>query len=146
MIDAAGKVVSGFASDSNGLKFGFVGENATVFLHALETMGKTKVLASPRIFVLNKQPASIHIGDKLGYKNNVTTQTSTSQNVQFWMSAPNFRSSRSSIPTAIFAWRSTPTQHGPYRRRRRATNQHDGDDQQRDCSQRQDDCHRRSDR
>jgi general secretion pathway protein D len=83
VIDSAGKVVSGFASDSNGLKFGFVGESATGFVKALESMGETKVLAAPRIFVVNKQSAQIHLGDCLGYKSDVTTQTNTSQNVNF---------------------------------------------------------------
>ena len=83
VITTAGKVAGGFANASNGLKFGFVGDDATGFVHALESMSQTTVLAAPRITVLNKQQASIHLGDTLGYKNDVTTQTSTSQNVQF---------------------------------------------------------------
>jgi general secretion pathway protein D len=49
----------------------------------LETYGDTKVLASPRILVLNKQHAEIQVGDNLGYKTVTQTQTSTVQTVQF---------------------------------------------------------------
>ncbi len=80
---AAGALSSGFATDSYGLKFGFVGNKSTAFIKALEGRGETKILASPRIMVLNKQRAEIHLGQNLGYQDQTTTQTSTSAETKF---------------------------------------------------------------
>jgi nucleoid-associated protein YgaU len=91
VLTAAGKIVAGsppdpngFASATNGIKFGFVSNNTTGFIRALETVGSTKILASPRILVLNKQRAEIQLGARLGFRG-VTSQnfTSTVQAVQF---------------------------------------------------------------
>ena len=78
-----GAVANGFGTASNGIKFGWVGGNTTGFVKALEGYGETKVLASPRILVLNKQRAEIHLGDQLGYTTSTQTQTSTTQTVNF---------------------------------------------------------------
>lgn len=87
VLTAGGKLVgtaaSGFAEDANGVKFGFVGGNTTGFIRALESVGETKVLACPRLLVLNKQKAEIQLGDRLGYQTASQTQTSTVQQVQF---------------------------------------------------------------
>jgi type II secretory pathway component GspD/PulD (secretin) len=91
VLTAAGKIMAstppdptGFASADNGVKFGFVSNNTTGFIRALETMGSTKILASPRVLVLNKQRAEIQLGARLGFRG-VTSQnfTSTVQAVQF---------------------------------------------------------------
>jgi len=87
VITSAGKLAgttgAGFAQDANGLKFGFVANNTTGFLRALETLGDTKVLACPRLLVVNKQRAEIQLGDRLGYKTITQTQTSTVEKVEF---------------------------------------------------------------
>lgn len=66
-----------------GLKIGFLDSNLGAFLNALETMGDTNVIATPRVMVLNKQRAEILIGEKLGYVNTTMTETSSSQSVEF---------------------------------------------------------------
>lgn len=78
-----GNSLSGTAEAVPGLKFGFVDKSTTGFLRALETVGETKVLACPRLLVLNKQRAELHLGDKLGYATTTQTQTSTVQTIQF---------------------------------------------------------------
>jgi general secretion pathway protein D len=83
VLAAGGKLATGFATPTNGLKFGFVANNTTGFLSALETLGETKVLASPRLLVVNKQRAELQLGDRLGYQTATQTQTSTVQQVQF---------------------------------------------------------------
>ena len=87
VITSAGKLAggtgTGFAEDVNGLKFGFVANNTTGFVKALETLGETKVLACPRLLVMNKQRAEIQLGDCLGYKTITQTQTSTVEKVEF---------------------------------------------------------------
>jgi type IV pilus secretin PilQ/predicted competence protein len=71
------------ASANGGISFGFIGGSVSGFVQALETLGKTNVLASPRVLVLNKQRAEIQLGDRLGYRTLVTNLTSTVQQIQF---------------------------------------------------------------
>ncbi|MGA7699437.1 MAG: type II and III secretion system protein, partial [Thermoguttaceae bacterium] len=82
VVTTAGQVVTGFAVPENGLKFGFVGQNGTAFVRALESKADTKVLAAPRLLVLNKQSAEVQLGAQLGFQNQTTTQTSTSATFQ----------------------------------------------------------------
>lgn len=79
----AGSGSSGFADSTHGLKFGFVDNNLTGFIRALENIGETNVLASPRLLVLNKQRAELQLGDRLGFQTLTQTQTSTIQKVEF---------------------------------------------------------------
>ena len=91
VLTAAGKIASSatpgpndFASPSNGIKYGFISNNITGFVQALETVGSTKILASPRILVLNKQRAEIQLGSRLGFRSSVTQNIiGTTQQVQF---------------------------------------------------------------
>ncbi|MDB5336883.1 MAG: xpsD [Planctomycetaceae bacterium] len=79
----AGDSASGFAQNSQGIKFGFVDNNLTGFIRALEQIGETDILASPRLLVLNKQRAELQLGDRLGFRTLTQTQTSTVQKVEF---------------------------------------------------------------
>jgi type II secretory pathway component GspD/PulD (secretin) len=87
ILTAGGKLngtsTTGFAADTHGLKFGFVDKDVTGFIRALETVGKTKVLACPRILVLNKQRAELIIGDKIGYKTLTVTETASVEKIEF---------------------------------------------------------------
>src|SRR5439155_24925787 len=49
----------------------------------IETIGKVEVLATPRLLVLNKQPAELQLGDRLGYATFSQSLVSTVQQVQF---------------------------------------------------------------
>ncbi|HEY2157702.1 MAG TPA: LysM peptidoglycan-binding domain-containing protein [Isosphaeraceae bacterium] len=73
----------GFNSATDGIKYGFVSKNVSGFINALETLGETRVLASPRILVLNKQKAEIQLGQRLGYPTITQNFTSTVQQIQF---------------------------------------------------------------
>ena len=66
-----------------GLKFGFLDSSLGVFVTALEQIGDTDVIATPRLMCINKHRAQILIGAQLGYVNTTLTETSTAQNVQF---------------------------------------------------------------
>lgn len=62
------------------LTFGEVDENEiTLELKAMKEVQNTKVLANPRLMILNRQEARINIGDKIPYV--VTTTTGTGNNV-----------------------------------------------------------------
>jgi type IV pilus secretin PilQ/predicted competence protein len=78
-----GTATGGLNSTTNGIKFGFVSKNNSGFIRALETLGETRVLASPRLLVLNKQKAEIQLGQRLGYSTVTQNFTSTVQQVQF---------------------------------------------------------------
>lgn len=67
-----------------GLKFGYLDGSISAFIRALESVGDTNVVAAPRVMVLNKQRAGIHIGAKLGYVSTTTaTETASTQAVEF---------------------------------------------------------------
>jgi type II secretory pathway component GspD/PulD (secretin) len=79
VINALGKVAdgdkSGFAADEHGIKFGFVDDDVTGFIRALQQKTVADVLASPRVVVLNKQRADLIIGERIGYKTLTLSQS-----------------------------------------------------------------------
>jgi type IV pilus assembly protein PilQ len=68
---------------NGGLKFGFLDSSLSTFIVALEQVGDTNVVASPRVLCMNKQRAEIQIGEQLGYVNTTVTQTFSTQSVSF---------------------------------------------------------------
>jgi type IV pilus assembly protein PilQ len=52
-------------------------------LEAIQTTTDAKTLGSPKLLVLNEQEARLQVGQHLGFKVSTTTETSTTQNVQF---------------------------------------------------------------
>ena len=65
------------------LKFGFLDSSLASFVDALENVGETNIVASPRLMCLNKQQAEILIGAELGFVNTTVTQTASTQAVEF---------------------------------------------------------------
>jgi type IV pilus secretin PilQ/predicted competence protein len=80
---APGQLVPGYLGNNQGLKFGFISGNVSVFIQAIQRFSKTNVLASPRVLVLNKQRAEIQLGQRLGYRNTFTNLTNSLQTVDF---------------------------------------------------------------
>jgi type IV pilus assembly protein PilQ len=68
---------------NNGLKVGFVSNNVSLFVSALEGITDTTVLANPKVLALNKQRGEVIVGSKTGYLTTTTTDTSTVQTVEF---------------------------------------------------------------
>lgn len=66
-----------------GLKVAFLDSNTSALIEALETVGETNVIATPRLMCLDKQRAEILIGAELGYVSTTQTETSTTQSVEF---------------------------------------------------------------
>ncbi len=77
-----GGTIGEFTFDG-GLAFAFLDSNLGAFIDALETIGDTNVIATPRLMCLNKQRAEILIGAELGYVSTTVTQTQSTQSVQF---------------------------------------------------------------
>lgn len=75
--------LGGIDTSDGGLKFGFLDSSLALFVDALETIGDTNVIASPRVTCLNKQRAEIQIGEELGYVSTTITETSSTQSINF---------------------------------------------------------------
>lgn len=68
---------------ANGLKLGFISNNVSVFVSALEGITDTTVLANPKVLALNKQKGEVIVGRKDGYLTTTVTESSTVQTVDF---------------------------------------------------------------
>lgn len=66
-----------------GLKVAYLDSSLGSLVEALETVGETNVIASPRLMCLNKQRAEIQIGERLGFISTTVTETAATQSVQF---------------------------------------------------------------
>ncbi|MCI0358693.1 MAG: secretin and TonB N-terminal domain-containing protein [Planctomycetaceae bacterium] len=75
--------LASITTTDGGFKFGFLDSNLALFINALETIGDTNVIASPRLTCLNKQRAEIQIGEELGYVSTTITETSSTQSINF---------------------------------------------------------------
>ncbi|HSI36802.1 MAG TPA: secretin and TonB N-terminal domain-containing protein [Tepidisphaeraceae bacterium] len=80
---SAGTGNSFSSSVPGGFKVGFVSDNVSVFLSALEGVTDTTVLANPKILALNKQKGEVIVGRKDGYLTTTVTESSTVQTVEF---------------------------------------------------------------
>ena len=77
--------VTGFADpDASPGVFGHLsGDDVDTLLECLKTTTDAKVLASPRVMVLNEQKARIQIGEQLGYKVITVTEVAAVEEVKF---------------------------------------------------------------
>jgi len=66
---------------TGGVRVGVVTSNVAMFLQALEQTTDTTVLANPKVLTLNKQKGEVFVGNEDGYYTTVTTETTTSQQV-----------------------------------------------------------------
>jgi type IV pilus assembly protein PilQ len=82
-LGSAGSGNSFTSSIPGGMKVGFVSDNVSVFLAALEGVTDTVVLANPKVLALNKHKGEIIVGRKDGYMTSTQTETSTVQTVEF---------------------------------------------------------------
>lgn len=75
--------VGNTAGGSAGLKAGFVNGDVGVFLRVLDEVTDVTVVSNPKLLTLNRQPARVLVGTRVGYLNSTTTDTSTTQSVEF---------------------------------------------------------------
>lgn len=66
-----------------GFKAGIVSNNVSAFIRLLDEVGDTTIISNPKILTLNRQPARVQVGRRVGYLSTTTTDTSTSQTVEF---------------------------------------------------------------
>ncbi len=65
-----------------GLNVAFLDDTLGAFVDALELVGDTDVIGTPRILVVNKHRAEIQVGEERGYVNTTQTETARTQDVQ----------------------------------------------------------------
>lgn len=69
--------------NANGLHIGIMRNQLGMFIQAVESLGNVTILTNPSVLVLNRQPAQVLVGRKIGYQTVTATETSTVQNIQF---------------------------------------------------------------
>jgi type II secretory pathway component GspD/PulD (secretin) len=65
------------------LKAGIIDEDVAVFLRVLDEVTDVTVISNPKVLTLNRQAARVLVGTRVGYLNTTTTQTATTQTVEF---------------------------------------------------------------
>lgn len=65
------------------LKVGYVDGDFAAFLRVLDEVTDTTIIARPKVLTLNRQPARVLVGERVGYLSTTTTQTGTTQTVEF---------------------------------------------------------------
>ena len=58
-------------------------DDVGVFIRALDEVSDTTILSNPKILALNRMPARVLVGRKLGYLSTTSTETATTQTVEF---------------------------------------------------------------
>ena len=73
----------GNTAGAGGFKVGLIQDDFSVFLKLLDEVSDTTVLANPKILAVNRAPSRVLIGRRVGFLNTTSTQTSTTQTVDF---------------------------------------------------------------
>ncbi|MCA9300451.1 MAG: hypothetical protein KDA28_15375, partial [Phycisphaerales bacterium] len=73
----------GNTSGPGTFKAGIVDNDVAVFVRMLDEVTDVNILSKPKILAMNRQPARVLIGRKVGYLQTTSTDTSTTQTVEF---------------------------------------------------------------
>jgi len=73
----------GQTSGAGTLKLGLVDSDVAIFMKLLDEVTDTTILSNPKVLALNRQPARVLVGRKVGYLNTTATETATTQTVEF---------------------------------------------------------------
>jgi len=64
-------------------KLGVIQDDFSVFIRLLDEVTDVTILSRPALLVLNRQPARVLVGERVGFLNTTSTETSTTQTVEF---------------------------------------------------------------
>jgi type IV pilus assembly protein PilQ len=84
--DGTGRAISSSVGNVAGpatLKAGIIDQDVGVFLRVLDEVTDITVVSNPKLLTLNRQPARVLVGTRVGFLNTTTTETSTTQSVEF---------------------------------------------------------------
>lgn len=73
----------GNTSGPGGFKLGVIRDDFSVFLKLLDEVSDTTILSNPKILAINRAPARIQVGFNIGFLNTTSTETSSTQTVDF---------------------------------------------------------------
>ena len=73
----------GNTAGPGGIKLGIVKSDVAVFMRILDEVTDTTILSNPKILALNRQPSRVLVGRKVGYLSTTSTDTATTQTVEF---------------------------------------------------------------
>jgi len=73
----------GNTSGPSTFKAGIIRNDFSVFMRLLDEVTDVTILSRPKILTLNRQPARVLVGQRVGYLNTTSTETSTTQTVEF---------------------------------------------------------------
>lgn len=65
------------------LKVGVISDDVSVFLRLLDEVTDVSILSNPKVLTLNRQPARVLVGQRLGYVNTTVTETASIPKVEF---------------------------------------------------------------
>lgn len=88
-VPASGRSASAISSSPGNtsgpgtMKVGLVSGDVAAFLRVLDEVTDTTILSRPNVLTLNRQPARVLVGRKVGYLNTTSTDTATTQTVEF---------------------------------------------------------------
>ncbi len=74
---------AGGTSGPGTFKAGIVSNDVSVFLKMLNEITSVTIISNPKVVTLNRQPGRVLVGRKVGYLQTTSTQTSSTQSVQF---------------------------------------------------------------
>ncbi|MSR70004.1 MAG: hypothetical protein EXS17_06645 [Phycisphaerales bacterium] len=80
---AVSNIVSLPGAPPANVKMGLIAGDMAVFLNILDDVTDTTVLARPAVTCLNRQRASVEVGERVAYVTSTVSQTSTTQTVNF---------------------------------------------------------------
>jgi len=84
--DGEGRGVSstvGNTGRAGGFKIGIVQDDVAAFIRMLDEVSDTTIVSNPKVLTLNRQPARVQVGRRIGFLSTTTTETSTSETVEF---------------------------------------------------------------
>lgn len=64
-------------------KVGIIADDISIFMKLLDQVTNTTILSNPKILALNRQPSRVLVGRRVGYLSTTSTDTSTTQTVEF---------------------------------------------------------------
>jgi len=71
------------AIEGGGMTIGFVSNNISFFIRAMESVSDLTILANPKLLVVNKQRGEVMVGNRDGYLTTTVTETTATQTVEF---------------------------------------------------------------
>lgn len=79
----AGGTSVGNTSGPGGFKLGIIEDDFSLFVRLLDEVSDTVVLSNPKILAVNRAPSRVLVGRRIGFLNTTSTETSTTQSVEF---------------------------------------------------------------